>query len=403
MHLSIHFRLLLLLPVFFLLGCNVSKKIIEDVDPADVSVQVEDTIRFASYNVSMFRNSEGALENELMNPISPQVQRVAAVIQEVKPDVIALMEFDFDKDSKALASFKHNFLEISQNGGDTLEYKYACSISSNTGVLSMVDLSGDNQVNLPNDAFGFGNFPGQYAFAILSKYPFDLDNFRTFQEFLWKDIPNANLPTNTDGSSYYSQEALDVFRVSSKNHIDLPIVLPDGERVHMILAHPTPPVFDGAEDRNGKRNHDEIKLLADFISDANYLVDDKGKQGGLANNEHFVIMGDLNADPNDGDSFNDAIQQLLDHPRVNQDIANGSKIPSSTGGAEHNQQSGNTGDPAYDTAFFGLRIDYVLPSSSFDVLESGVFWPASSEPNHILIKDGSASDHLCVWADVMLR
>lgn len=268
--------------------------------------------------------------------------------------------------------------------------------------MSAVDLSGDNQVNLPNDAFGFGNFPGQYAFAILSKYPFDLDNFRTFQEFLWKDMPNANLPTKADGSSYYSQEALDVLRVSSKNHIDLPIILPDGERVHIILAHPTPPVFDGAEDRNGKRNHDEIKLISDLISGANYLVDDNGKQGGLADNEHFVIMGDLNADPNDGDSFDGAIKQLLDHPQVNQDIANGSKIPSSTGGAEHNQQSGNTGDPAHDTSFFGLRIDYVLPSSSFDVLDSGVFWPAASEPNHILIKDGSASDHLCVWADVVL-
>ena len=154
---------------------------------------------------------------------------------------------------------------------------------------------------------------------------------------------------------------------------------------------------------SGKRNHDEIKLLADFISDANYLVDDDGIPGGLDTNEHFVIMGDLNADPNDGDTFDEAIEQLLDHPRVNQDIASGSKIPSSTGGAEHNQQSGNTGDPAFDTSFFGLRVDYVLPSSSFDVLDSGVFWPASSEPLHILIEDGSASDHLCVWADVVLR
>ena len=396
-------RFLLLLLLSLILGCNVSKKIIEEVEPAKVSLKVEDTIRFASYNVSMFRDAEGALENELTNPISPQVQRVAAVVQQVKPDVLALMEFDFDADSRALASFKHNFLEISQNGSDTIEYKYACSIISNTGVLSVVDLNGDGQVNLPNDAFGFGNFPGQFAFAILSKYPFDLDNFRTFREFKWKDLPEANLPVNADGSSYYSDEALEVFRLSSKNHIDLPVILPDGERVHMILAHPTPPVFDGAEDRNGKRNHDEIKLLADFISDADYLIDDKGQSGGLDSNEHFVIMGDLNADPNDGDSFNNAIDQLLDHPRVNQDIANGSKIPASAGGVENNGSPGHTGDPSFDTSFFGLRIDYVLPSSSFDVMESGVFWPTSSDPLHILIQDRSASDHLCVWADVVLR
>lgn len=389
--------------IFLIIGCNTPKKIIEEVEPEISIEKLEDTIRFASYNVSMFRDAEGALRNELTNPINPQVQRVAAVIQEVRPDVLALMEFDFDENSEALASFKHNFLEISQNNADTISYRYACSIISNTGVLSAVDLNNNNQISLPDDAFGFGNFPGQFAFAIMSKYPFDLENFRTFREFKWKDMPDANLPTNADGSPFYSEEATDVFRLSSKNHIDLPIILPGGQRVHLVLAHPTPPVFDGAEDRNGKRNHDEIKLLADFISNANYLVDDKGNRGGLASNENFVIMGDLNADPNDGDTFNNAISQLLNHPRVNQDIANGDKIPASTGGTENNGSAGHVGDPAHDTSFFGLRVDYVLPSNTFDVLESGVFWPASSDPLNILIENGSASDHLCVWADVMLR
>ena len=389
--------------VFLIVGCNVPKKIIEAVDQETTFEEVGDAIRFASYNVSMFRDSKGALINELTNPINPQVQRVATVIQEVQPDVLALMEFDFDENGEALASFKRNFLEISQNDADTIHYRYACSIISNTGVLSVVDLNSDNKVSLPNDAFGFGRFLGQYAFAVLSKFPFDLENLRTFREFKWKDMPGANLPTNIDGSPFYSKEAIDVFRLSSKNHIDLPIILPNSQRVHLILAHPTPPVFDGAEDRNGKRNHDEIKLLADFISDANYLIDDKGNRGGLASDENFVIMGDLNADPNDGDSFNNAILQLLDHPRVNQDIAKGDKIPDSEGGRENNRSAGQVGDPAHDTAFFGLRIDYVLPSSTFDVLESGVFWPASSNPLHNLIKDGAASDHLCVWADVTLR
>ncbi len=389
--------------LFFFTQCNTPKVLIEEVEPVETLTQIGDTIRFASYNVSMFRDAEGALNNELQNPNNAQVQRVAAVIQEVRPDVIALMEFDFDEKSEALAHFKHNFLEISQNGGDTLHYKYACSIISNTGVLSGADLDGNGSVSLPNDAFGFGRFPGQYAFAIISKYPIDVDGMRTFRNFLWKDMPNALLPTNANGSSYYSDDALDVFRVSSKNHVDVPIILPDGEKVHIILAHPTPPVFDGAEDRNGKRNHDEIRLLADYLSNESYLIDDKGTSGGLSPNEHFVVMGDLNADPFDGDSADEAILQLLDHPSINQDIAQGDKIPSSPGGAEHNQSAGHQGDPSHDTSFFGLRIDYVLPSNTFDVLQSGVFWPLKSDPLHVLIQDGTASDHLCVWADLILR
>lgn len=393
----------LIILVFSLSQCNIPKKVNDEILPVESVKAAGDTLRFASFNVSMFRNTEGVLLNELGNPISPQVQRIAAIIQKVRPDVIALMEFDYDKDSKALSIFKDNFLDVSQNGFDTIDYKYACSISSNTGVLSSVDIDGNGSVSLPGDAYGFGNFPGQYAFAILSKYPFDEENFRTFKNFLWKDMPNALLPTNTNGSSYYSDAALDVFRVSSKNHADIPIILPSGEKVHVLLSHPTPPVFDGAEDRNGKRNHDEIRLFSDYISNESYLKDDKGNTGGLPAGENFVIMGDLNADPADGDSANNAILQLLNHPLVNQDIANGDKIPSSEGGAEHNQSSGDVGDPAHDTSFFGLRIDYVLPSATFDVLDSGVFWPAKADPLHVLVEDRSASDHLCVWADMVLK
>ena len=49
--------------------------------------------------------------------------------------------------------------------------------------------------------------------------------------------------------------------------------------------------------------------------------------GGLPASERFVIAGDLNSDPLDGDSIPGSAQQLLDHPRVNV-----SSAPSSDGG-----------------------------------------------------------------------
>ena len=71
------------------------------------------------------------------------------------------------------------------------------------------------------------------------------------------------------------------------------------------------PVFDSAEDKNGTRNHDEIRFWSDYVSPstAGYIVDDAGQRGGLRKNEFFVIAGDLNADPVDGDSTNEAINQ----------------------------------------------------------------------------------------------
>ena len=49
----------------------------------------------------------------------------------------------------------------------------------------------------------------------------------------------------------------------------------------LLVAHPTPPVFDGPEDRNGRRNFDEIPLLGDYVTGrSGYIYDDDGGRGG---------------------------------------------------------------------------------------------------------------------------
>lgn len=387
---------------------HMDEEIIEMMnDTMDVSIidtmQVlfKDTIRFASYNVALFRSIEGQLITNLGNSDSDQINKVAEIIQRVRPDVLALMEFDYDENGEALDLFQDNYLAMEHNGAQAIEYPYAYAVPSNTGVLSEIDLNSSGNISLPNDAYGFGEFPGQYAFALLSKYRIDVENLRSFQNFLWKDMPDASLPVKPNGDSYYPDEVLDVFRVSSKNHIDLPVEVEPGEFIHVLLSHPTPPVFDGAEDRNGLRNHDEIRLFADYISNSEYLVDDNGQSGGLAIDKSFVIMGDLNADPVDGDSADDAILQLLNHPNVNSDITTGDKVPASAGGTEHNQSSGDQGDPQFDTSFFGLRIDYIIPSKDLEVLDSGCFWPASSDDLGYLTNNQASSDHLLIWADLI--
>ena len=174
----------------------------------------------------------------------------------------------------------------------------------------------------------------------------------------------------------------------------------NGEVVHVLCAHPTPPVFDGPEDRNGRRNHDEIRFWVDYINPAasSYIYDDKGHTGGLGDGDMFVIVGDQNADPNDGDSTNDAIDQLLGSPFVNARF-----VPRSAGGVENNDGVGTQiGDPAEDTASFNLRADYVLHSMAGLRTQGGeVFWPISSDVRYEAVT--AASDHRLVYLDLDCR
>ena len=366
------------------------------------SKESNSTIRFASYNVALYRSESGRLEKDLQSGEDQQIRNVAAVIQKVRPDVIALLEFDYDSSGQLLEAFQRNYLGIGQEGQAPINFKYQIQIPSNTGVPSNADYNNDGKIELPNDAFGFGNYEGQYAFALLSKYPIDTSQMRSFQYFLWRDMPDAHFPKNKDGSTYYKEKAWENFRLSSKNHIDVPILLSKEKAVHAIIAHPTPPVFDGPEDRNGLRNFDEIRLIKDYISGAEYLKDDQGKRGGLTQNASFIVMGDLNADPIDGDSYPRAINQLLEAPRVHAAAAIGDLVPASKGGRTHNRRPGDKGDPSHDTAFFGARIDYLLPSKDLQVKETAVFWPDEGEMLHEVVKEKGASDHLLVWIDISL-
>lgn len=390
-------------------------------------------LRIASFNASLNRSNEGDLIADLTTPDDTQAQAVAEVIQRVDPDILLINEFDFDADGTAAGLFQDNYLSVSQNGQGPVDYPFVYVAPSNTGVPSGVDLDNDGGIGGPGDAQGFGFFEGQFAFVIYSKYEIDTDNIRTFQEFLWKDMPDNLLPAdpedadgNSDTENWYTEEELEVLRLSSKNHVDVPVIV-DGEVVHILASHPTPPVFDGPEDRNGTRNHDEIRFWSDYVTpgEGDYIYDDDGVMGGLAENQRFVIMGDQNSDPFDGDSVPGAAEQIIDNPFVLGSTTDASITPSSTGGtaAATNQAGANTthtGNPAFDTADFGfagftdgvqnpdaepgnLRVDYALPSlAGFDYVDGGVFWQAPDEEPFPLA-EFPTSDHRLVFIDVAVE
>ena len=369
-------------------------------------------LRVATYNLSLNRSSSGQLEQDLSTGDNAQAKAVAEVIQRTQPDILLMNEFDYDEANRSVDLFRANYLEVPQQGAEPITYPYAYVAPSNTGIPSGHDLNNNGTVGGPDDAFGFGFYPGQFGMAVLSRYPIDTAAVRTFQHFLWKDMPGALLPDDPATSAphdWYSPAELDVFRLSSKSHWDIPVSV-GGRTVHVLASHPTPPVFDGAEDRNGKRNHDEIRFWADYVSPrpvSSYIYDDEGTYGGLARGSKFVILGDQNSDPLDGDSVPGAIQQLLDNPHV------ADPMPSSAGATEAAALQGDANtthrsDPKFDTADFAdtspgnLRADYVLPSRGLPVLDAAVFWPVRSDPLFRLtgVFPFPTSDHRLVWVDV---
>ncbi len=367
-------------------------------------------VRFATFNASLNRFNAGDLATELSTPGSAQPDTIAEIIQRTRPDVLLINEFDFDAGGVAAQGFQDNYLSVAHGDAEPINYPYRFVAPSNTGIPSGRDFNKDGVVGGPDDAFGFGFFPGQYGMAVYSKFPIDYDNARTFQLFLWKDMPDAMLPVDpATGESWYDEGDLEVFRLSSKSHWDVPIQI-GGKTVHFLTSHPTPPVFDGPEDRNGTRNYDEIRFWADYVipSRSGYIYDDEGNQGGLEPGAMFVIAGDQNSDPFDGDSIPGSAQQLLEHPLINTKVT-----PDSEGGPEQAalQDLANDthlGDPAFDTADFAdttpgnLRADYVLPRKNLRIVDAAVFWPLSSDPFFPLVGTYPfpSSDHRLVWIDV---
>jgi hypothetical protein len=387
--------------------------------PSGGATAAQPPVRFATFNASLNRNMAGQALEQLSVPGNPQADAVAEIIQRIRPEVLLINEFDFEEDNALAEAFQENYLDLSHDAGgpatEPIDYPYVFVAPSNTGIPSGFDLNNNGAVGGPDDALGFGFFPGQFGMAVFSQHPILYDQVRTFQTFLWKDMPGARLPDDPSTpapADWYSPAELEVFRLSSKSHWDVPIDI-DGAVVHFLVSHPTPPVFDGPEDRNGTRNFDEIRFWADYITPgptSRYIYDDAGRRGGLQPGANFVIAGDQNSDPLDGDSIPGSIQQLLDHPLVNAKV-----IPQSAGAAEATALQGgiNTShrsDPRFDTADFAdgapgnLRADYVLPRKNLRIVDSAVFWPIQASPLFALtgVFPFPSSDHRAVWIDVQV-
>ncbi len=303
----------------------------------------------------------------------PQIKAVREILDEAKPDVLLLTGIDWDYDGHALAAL---------NATLARPYPYLYAPQPNAGLPSGVDLDGNGVLGEARDAQGYGRFQGQDGMAIVSRLPILAADARDFSALLWRDLPNTSIR-----NAQLSTEARAAQRLSSVGHWDVPIGLSDGQTLHLFVFAATPPVFDGPEDRNGWRNHDEAAFWLRYMD---------GDLAQTPAKSSFVLLGDFDIDPQDGEGRRAALRALLSDPRL-QD-AN----PQSEGGklvadADHK------GDPAQDTADFNgpgnLRVDYVLPSARLQVTGAGVIWPAPGAP--LAEAAARASRHKLVWVDIL--
>lgn len=340
-----------------------------------------DVLRVATFAAPLSRDGPGVLLRDLLGGEDPAIRAIIAIMAEVSADIVVLTAMDGDAGAAALGEL------ATQLGAAGVDYPHLFSGPSNAGRETGLDLDGNGQRGEPRDAQGFGWFTGQAGLAILSRYP--ICEVQDLSEILWVDMPGAVLPRWPDGRPFPTPEAQAIQRLSSTSHWIVPVQV-GAMRLDVLAWSATPPVFDGPEDRNGLRARDELRLWRHVLD---------GRIGAVS--DRFVIAGNANLDPSDGDGDRAAIRTFLDDPRIID------PRPASAGGAVAADPD-HAGDPALDTADWAdgapgnLRVSYVLPSATLNVAGAGVFWPAPGEPGRALLgEDGlAAGPHRMVWVDL---
>lgn len=322
-------------------------------------------LRIASFSPDLSRDGPGLLLRDLGRD-DAQIAAVMRVIGQIRPDILLLTGFDWDYDGLALTAFRQR---LDQAG---IAFPHVHTDRPNSGMPTGLDLDGDGRLGRAADRQGFGRFSGQAGMVVLSRHP--LGPVVDHTAVLWRDMPGQIMPPTPP-------EVAAVQRLSSVNHWDVTVTVA-GKPLHLLAMSASPPVFDGPDDRNGLRNHDELAFWLDRLPDA-----------------PFVLLGKLNLDPDDGDGRPQAMARMLEHVTDTRPQSEGGKAAGALG-----VNAAQKGDPALDTGDWpdekppaNLRVDYVLPQKGLKVLGSGVFWPLDGEMAQTAI---TASTHRMVWVDL---
>lgn len=359
------------------------------------------TLRVGQFNLKELATDKLVTDSNL------QVDSAAEIIGRFAPDFVNINEIQFDlantpktglpgaPTSTKPPSFDHG-AQNAQRLADRIAAKSGVTYSEiihffgNSGTY----WKGENPSN--SDSFtlrGWGEWPGRFNTAILSKHPILKDEARVINDFHWSDLPDNMLAQMKKDTGLELPTGFPLFE-KSLNLVPIDV---HGQKIWLVLLHPTAPVYDPI---NKYRNHDELHALQLFLERKLPGVDP------LPDGAKFIVIGDFNADPDgDGDGVPGAIAQIIDLPSLN-----ARPFPTGAGNAgkapTENTYLGGCGDtdgglPADPSKSLQLHLDYILPSVTTGSIAGGaVFLPERGSPDFPLACH--ASDHMFTYVDIKM-
>ncbi len=80
--------------------------------PLAASNNTEQTVRFATFNVSLYDSDAGVVANRLTRKDDPQAAALAEIIKRARPDILLLNEVDYDAKEQLVEKFFANYLAV---------------------------------------------------------------------------------------------------------------------------------------------------------------------------------------------------------------------------------------------------------------------------------------------------
>ena len=357
-------------------------------------------IRIAQFNLREMST------DKLVDDTHDQVNAAAEIIGRFAPDLISINEIQYDirnlptgglPGTDPTAATPGSFDAGAENArrladrvkasNPAIDYPEVFLTLGNSGFPWTGDTLGQPSYALR----GWGEWVGRHNTALLSRFPILRDGVRVIHDFAWEDLPDNQLATMQRTLGFGAPPGFPLFE-KSLNIVPVDV---EGATLYMVMLHPVSPAFDPI---NPYRNHDELRGLSLFI---------RGELPGvepLPTDARFVIIGDLNADPEDGDTVEGAIQQILELPNVVAYYPAGFGT-GGTNGRHNTYVSGcGQGRPITDPpSRFQMQLDYILPSSTIGSPLDGAVFFANYETQQADFDLGCrASDHRLLYIDLML-